>query len=172
MSQGNPEVHLHFDIPSRFRGTFVVDSTTGAVTVTGLPDSGASVTVGTGGGLLLSDYPQGHLAEPMVIRHEKSGRKGTRSREMAIVLLSRGWTVKPGPKYLRWIFQGTTGKVTLYQNSKDILSRDDRAFMETVEGANPTANEVRWRYDADQFDNAVNAVMTIEAWAGGQSTAA
>jgi hypothetical protein len=171
MSQGGPEVHVHFDIASNFHGKFVVD-TTGAVTVTGLPDSGAPVTAGTGVGLLLSDYPQGHLAEPMVIRHEKNGRKGTRSREMAIVLLSRGWTVKPGPKYLRWIFQGGTAKVTLYQNSKDILSRNDRTFMKTVQGANPTANEVRWRYDAAQFGNAVNAVETIEAWAGGQSAAA
>jgi hypothetical protein len=37
----------------------------------------------------------------------------------------------------------------------------------TVEGANPTANEVRWRYDAAQFGNAVNTVETIEAWLSG-----
>jgi hypothetical protein len=36
----------------------------------------------------------------------------------------------------------------------------------TVQGANPTANKVRWRYDAAQFGNAVNAADTIETWVG------
>jgi len=170
MATANPEVHLHFDIAPGFHGTFVVDPTTGAVTATGLPDTNPDTT-STGSGTHLSDYPQGHLAEPMVTRHEKNGRKGTRSREMAVVLLSRGWIVKPGPKYLRWVFQGANGKVTLYQNSKDILSRDDRTFMKTVADAVPTANEVRWRYDATAFDNAVTAVEKIEVWAGGTTAA-
>ena len=41
----------------------------------------------------------------------------------------------------------------------------------TVEGTNPAANEVRWRYDAAQFGNAVNAVETIEAWVEGSPRA-
>ena len=169
MPDSNPEVHLHFDIPSNFHGTLVVDPGTGAVTITGLSDVGATPT---GSGQLLSDYREGAVAEPMVLRHEKNGRKGTRSREMAVALLSRGWTPKLGPKYLRWIYQGDDHKVTLYQNSKDILSRDDRHFMESVEGANPTKNEVRWRYDTDLFDVALKSIETIEIWADGKPAAA
>ena len=167
MTNAVPEVNLHFNISSDFHGQFSIDPTTGVVTVSGL----ANPLVGQGEsvGKSLDDFPDGALAAPMVARHEKSGRKGTRSREMAVVLLGRGWVCKPGPKYFRWIFEGKDRRATLYQNSKDILTRDDPKHMETIGKPTPTKSGVRWRYDGQSFDAALEALAAIEGWANGNA---
>lgn len=102
--------------------------------------------------------------EEMIGRHEKNGVKGTRSRELVQALVERGWTPKAGPKYLRFIYQGDKGKVTLYANSRDLITRENEQYAKGLPGAKPTASGVRFDYIAD-FDTAVDAAVSMEGFA-------
>jgi hypothetical protein len=144
-------------ISSPFEGTITVTDPDGSVTtITGTANPAAPVPP--------ADDAFPAEVEDMVGRHEKNGHAGTRSRQLTRELIKRGWSAKAGPKYLRFVYAGDGGKVTLYANSRDIMTRHNREFAEAQPGAIPTANEVRWRYVTDEeFEVSLSAADSLAA---------
>src|SRR5687768_2285565 len=113
------QVHLHVTPPLASTMTITTNSD-GSVSV-------VTTALGTSVGPSVVDFaPE---VEDMIQRHEANGFAGTRSRELATELVGRGWAAKAGPKYLRYIYAGSKNKVTLYANSRDIMSREYRSIF-------------------------------------------
>jgi hypothetical protein len=157
--QAVPEIHVH--VRSPFEGTINVTAPDGTVTtITGTANfATTAITGATTTAVVLSDE-----VEAMVQRHEKNGVKGTRSRDLTEALITRGWTAKAGPKYLRFIHTGSQGKVTLYANSRDLMTREHRTYADTLPKALKEKNETRWRYTSEDFGDAVAAADALMAY--------
>lgn len=136
----------------------VTKAADGTVTIKPAAPGGASIDGHGGGG-----SPLPVEVEAMVVRHEANGHPGTRSRELAHALVDRGWVAKAGPKYLRFIYTGSERKVTLYANSRDIMTRNLPEFVQMLPGAIPAKNEVRFRYAGDNFEEALDAAEFLKS---------
>lgn len=156
-----PETHMHLPGPPQGT-TYTVthpDGSTTTITATANPPATAAPTAVSN-----TSQPLAPEVEAMVRRHEKNGATGTRSREVVAALMERGWTVKPGPKYLRFIYQGPKGKVTLYANSRDLIDRKNELVSKKLPGGEMTASGVRFNYIKD-FDTAIKAAASMESLA-------
>lgn len=162
MDDNNP-VHLHFT-PSVGTNMTITTNPDGSVNI-------LTTAIGEAGAASASvDFPPD--VEDMIRRHETNGFKGTRSRELATVLADRGWVVKAGPKYLRYIYAGSKNKITLYANSRDIMSREYRDTLDTWPNAIPEKNETRWRYNEADYQAALETIDQLEAFADGKESVA
>lgn len=119
----------------------------------------------------LADCADGVAVQDLVTRHHKRF-KASRSQEVTDTLVARGWEPIHGPKYNRFIYEGTKMKVTLYANALDLHTSRWRSFMMTVPGAKVDQNEVRFLTKGDNFETAMKAVEVIEAWANGMAPSA
>lgn len=151
---------LHFHIPVGFTGTMTVTND-GAVTVTSAAPA-ATTEASSWPGL---DADTAAKLEEMLQR-QKAHDPATRSRDIATVLLERGWSIysvnlKGG--YILFTYAG----VSLYLSSLDLnnAKTSQREFMMSLPGVDVHKPDVRVPINGKHYDQALDNIAAIEKWA-------
>lgn len=155
---------LHIHIPLGFAGTMTVGND-GQVTVTSTPPSPATP----------SAWPtvEPDVSEDLeeMLKRQKGHDPTTRSRDVATVLIERGWEASVNLKgaYILFKYAGTEHAVSLYLSSKDLNNAklSQRDFMMSLPGVDVHKPDVRVPINGSAFDQALDNITTIEKWADG-----
>lgn len=158
---------IHFHIPQGFSGTLTIGDG-GRVTVTSTPVS----TTDTG----IAEWPGIEAEVASKLEEMLSRQKGydptTRSRDIAKVLLGRGWhiySVNLKGAYILFTYAGTEHSVSLYLSSLDLNNTKaaHRDFMQSLPGADVHASDVRVPFNGKHYKQALDNITAIEKWADG-----
>ncbi|GEA82125.1 hypothetical protein ACT17Q_11335 [Cellulomonas sp. CW35] len=157
---------LHFHIPQGFTGTITVGQD-GQVTVTSAAPEPAGAS---------HAWPDlaAETAEKLeeMLQRQKDYDPSTRSRDVAKVLLDRGWSLysvnlKGG--YVLFTYAGDEHGVSLYLSSLDLnnTKASQREFMMSLPGVDVHKSDVRVPINGKHFDQALDSIAAIEKWADG-----
>jgi hypothetical protein len=157
---------LHFHIPVGFTGTMTVTKD-GEVTVTSAaPVASAESSLWPG----LDPDVAAKLEE--MLQRQKGYDPTTRSRDIAKLLLERGWEIysvnlKGG--YILFTYAGDEHGVSLYLSSLDLnnAKASHRDFMKSLPGVDVHKPDVRVPINGKHYDQALDNIAAIEKWADG-----
>lgn len=159
---------VHFHIPVGFTGTMTVRKD-GEVTVT----SAAPARAGSPGSSLWPGLDPDVAAKlEAMLQRQKGYDPTTRSRDIAKVLLERGWEIhsvnlKGG--YILFTYAGDEHGVSLYMSSLELNNAKvaHREFMKSLPGVNVHKPDVRVPINGKHYGQALESVVAIEKWADG-----
>ena len=107
-----------------------------------------------------------------MLQRQKGYDPTTRSRDIAKVLLERGWEIysvnlKGG--YILFTYAGDEHGVSLYLSSLDLNNAKaaHRDFMKTLPGVDVHKPDVRVPINGKHYDRAIDNIVAIEKWADG-----
>lgn len=155
---------LHIHVPLGFAGTMTV-SNDGQVTLASAAPSPAA----------LSAWPtlDPEVSEDLeeMLNRQKDYDPTTRSRDVATVLIERGWEVSVNLKgtYILFKHAGMKHAVSLYLSSKDLNNAklSQRDFMKSLPDVDVHKPDVRVPINGSAYDRALDNIATIEKWADG-----
>jgi hypothetical protein len=159
---------LHFHIPVGFSGTITV-SNDGQVTVTSTAPSPSTPAASSSWPGLDPDVVA-DLEE--MLNRQNAHDPTTRSRDIATVLVERGWqvfSVNLKGAYILFKYAGKEHAVSLYLSSLDLNNTKaaQRDFMLTLPGVDVHAPDVRVPINGKAYDQALDNIAVIEKWADG-----
>ena len=154
---------LHVHVPVGFSGTMTI-SQDGQVTVTSTP---STLTADDNWPML--DPKVAADIEEMLTR-QKGYTPTTRSRDVAVALLERGWeiySVNLKGAYILFQYAGKEQAVSLYLSSIDLnnAKASQRDFMKSLPGVDVHEPDVRLPINGKAYDQALNNIAAIEKWA-------
>jgi hypothetical protein len=107
-----------------------------------------------------------------MLKGQKDYDPTTRSRDIAKVLLERGWEIysvnlKGG--YILFTYAGDEDSVSLYLSSLDLNNAKaaHRDFMKTLPGVDVHKPDVRVPINGKHYNQAIDNIVAIEKWADG-----
>jgi hypothetical protein len=107
-----------------------------------------------------------------MLKRQKDNDPTTRSRDIATVLVDRGWqifSVNLKGAYILFKYSGKEHAVSLYLSSLDLnnTKASQRDFMLTLPGVDVHAPDVRVPINGKAYDQALDNIAAIEKWADG-----
>jgi hypothetical protein len=159
---------LHFHIPVGFTGIMTV-SKDGEVTVTSTASSPIAPTASSAWPGINPDLVA-DLEE--MLKRQKDYDPTTRSRDIAEVLVERGWalySVNLKGAYILFQYGGKENAVSLFLSSLDLnnAKASQREFMMSLPGVDVHKPDVRVPINGKNYDQAVENITAIEKWADG-----
>lgn len=167
-----PDIHIH--IPLGFSGVLTIGDG-GQVTVSSpdepvappMPLSKAATAAASAWSTL--DPATADLLETTLCAYAGYD-PSTRVREIARRLVDGGWEAHPHPKgkYLRFVLAGPKHAPSIYLNTAALRgsAAELREFMLTLPEVGDAGGSAHMGINGDSFDQAVENIAAIEAWAG------
>ncbi len=158
---------FHIHIPQGFTGTMTVGSD-GQVTVTSAASPVPTASAAASTWSTLDPNTADELEE--MLKRQKGYDRTTRSREIAKLLIDRGWgiySVNLKGGYILFTYAGKEQAISLYLSSLDLnnAKKSQRDFMLTLPGVDVHAPDVRIPINGDAYDQAVANIDALEKWA-------
>jgi hypothetical protein len=107
-----------------------------------------------------------------MLQRQKGYDPSTRSRDIATVLLERGWevfSVNLKGAYILFTYAGKEHSVSLYLSSLDLnnAKKSQRDFMMSLPGVDVHKPDVRVPINGKHYEQALKNIAAIEKWADG-----
>ena len=107
-----------------------------------------------------------------MLKRQKGYDPTTRSRDIAKVLIERGWeiySVNLKGAYILFTYAGKQHGVSLYLSSIDLnnAKKAHRDFMMTLPGHDAHGSDVRIPINGKAYDQALANIEAVEKWANG-----
>lgn len=167
----NSDLHIH--IPQGFSGTMTVSSD-GQVTVTSQATPTTQAPAASAAATTWSTLDP-EMAEKLeeLLKRQKGYEPITRSRDIAKVLIERGWeiySVNLKGAYVLFTYAGTMQGVSLYLSSIDLnnTKKAHRDFMMSLPGHDAHDSDVRIPFNGKAYDQALANIEAVEKWANGE----
>lgn len=167
---------LHFHITPGFSGTITVGKD-GQVTVKseGLAEAAVSSAPAASAAATTWSTLDPDVAENLeeLLKRQKGYEPITRSRDIAKVLIERGWeiySVNLKGAYVLFTYAGTMQGVSLYLSSIDLnnTKKAHRDFMMSLPGHDAHDSDVRIPFNGKAYDQALANIEAVEKWANGE----
>jgi hypothetical protein len=164
----NSDLHIH--IPPGFSGTMTIGKD-GQVTVTSAATAAAPTASAAASTWSTLDSEMAEKLEEL-LRRQKGYDSITRSRDIAKVLIERGWevySVNLKGAYALFTYAGQQHGVSLYLSSIDLnnTKKAHRDFMMTLPGHDAHGSDVRIPINGKAYDQALANIEAVEKWADG-----